>query len=293
MNNSFGRYLPGKGFIYNFDPRAKIVVAILYLVLIFFVHHFIDMAVITIPIIFVYIFTYKKVIPLLSLMRFPALIAGIIFLVNIYVIRENDVHESKYHADLFLAFTKFKENNFGISILSLNKSIAIFWRIYIMILITTILTNSTRPVLLTKAIEDIIWPLKFVFVPVHIIAMIITIALRFIPTMLDEAKRIMKAQSSRGIDFKNGHFNEKTTAFTTLVIPLFVSSFAKAEDLSNAMDTRGYDPYGKRTKYRELKFKFLDFVILFALLLLFTFVIVNMFNPGGYLPSWYLSTIIK
>ncbi|MFL1059732.1 energy-coupling factor transporter transmembrane protein EcfT, partial [Mycoplasmopsis synoviae] len=98
-----GRYLPGKGFIYNFDPRAKIVVPILYLVLIFFVHHFIDMAVITIPIIFVYIFTYKKVIPLLSLMRFPALITGIIFLVNIYVIRENDVHDSKYHADLFLA----------------------------------------------------------------------------------------------------------------------------------------------------------------------------------------------
>jgi energy-coupling factor transport system permease protein len=93
------------------------------------------------------------------------------------------------------------------------------------------------------------------YVPVHIIALIISIALRFIPTLLEESQRIMKAQASRGVDFKNGNYKSKAKSLITLIIPLFVSAFAKAEDLGNAMETRGYDPYEKRTKYREYPIK--------------------------------------
>lgn len=129
-----------------------------------------------------------------------------------------------------------------------------------MIIITTLLTATTRPMALTRAIEDLLLPLKLLFVPVHIIAMIISIALRFIPTLLEESQRIMKAQASRGVDFKNGNIKSKSKAIVTLIVPLFVSAFAKAEDLGNAMETRGYDPYEKRTKYRTYPIKFMDIV---------------------------------
>ncbi|WHL49483.1 energy-coupling factor transporter transmembrane component T [Mycoplasmopsis bovis] len=110
--------------------------------------------------------------------------------------------------------------------------------------------NTTKPMLLSKAIDDLLLPLKLLFIPTHVIVMIIYIALRFIPTLLEEAQRITKAQASRGVDFKNGKFKDKVKSFTTLIIPLFVTAFSKAEDLSNAMETRGYNPYAKRTKYR-------------------------------------------
>lgn len=136
----------------------------------------------------------------------------------------------------------------------------IMFRIYIMILITSLLTSTTKPMALTKAIEDLLIPLKLIKVPVHIIAMIISIALRFIPTLIEEAQRIMKAQASRGVDFKNGGIKSKSKSMVTLIIPLFVSAFAKAEDLGNAMETRGYDPYEKRTRYRAYPIKTRDII---------------------------------
>ncbi|RIV16708.1 energy-coupling factor transporter transmembrane protein EcfT [Mycoplasmopsis gallopavonis] len=165
------------------------------------------------------------------------------------------------------------KNYYGISLVAVNRALALFFRIYIMILVMSVLTNSTRPILLTKSIEDVLWPFKLLRFPVHIVAMIISIALRFIPTLLDESTRIMKAQSSRGVDFKNGKIKDKIVAFTTLIIPLFVSSFAKAEDLSNSMETRGYDPYEKRTKYRQLKLRWQDFAI--ALIVIAIIVLVS------------------
>jgi len=130
-----------------------------------------------------------------------------------------------------------------------------------MIIITTILTATTKPTALTTAIEHLLFPLKLFRVPVHIIAMIISIALRFIPTLLEEAQRIMKAQASRGVDFKNGSPKTKAKATITLIIPIFVSAFGKAEDLANAMETRGYDPKEKRTRYRAYPIKAIDVFI--------------------------------
>lgn len=135
------------------------------------------------------------------------------------------------------------------------------WRIYLMITLTTILTGSTQPMELTLAIEDLLFPLKLIGIPVYIISMIISIALRMIPTLIDEAGRIMKAQASRGIDIKNGKFKDKVQGLTSLIIPLLVSSFQKAEDLAFAMDARGYNPHGKRTRYVQFKFNWKDWLI--------------------------------
>ena len=119
---------------------------------------------------------------------------------------------------------------------------------------------------LTYAFEWYMTPLKVVRFPVHEIAMTLSIALRFIPTLLDETNRIMKAQASRGVDFNRGGLFKRFKAVISLIIPLFVSAIQRSEELSDAMEARGYDPRAKRTKYRKLIFGWRDIIaLLFAL----------------------------
>lgn len=142
------------------------------------------------------------------------------------------------------------------------QTLYIFIRLVIMISITTILTVSTKPMDLTMAIEDLLGPLKVIKVPAHEIAMIISIALRFIPTLIDEANRIMKAQASRGVDFDEGSLKEKISSILALIIPLFASSFQRAEELADAMEARGYVPGEERTRYRVFKINSQDIMLL-------------------------------
>lgn len=155
----------------------------------------------------------------------------------------------------------FKWKGLWFSEKALYSAFLMGWRIYLMITLTTILTGSTQPMELTLAIEDLLWPLKIIGIPVYILSMIISIALRMIPTLIDEAGRIMKAQASRGIDIKNGKFKDKVQGLTSLIIPLLVSSFQKAEDLAFAMDARGYNPHGKRTRYIQFQFSWVDWLL--------------------------------
>ena len=120
------------------------------------------------------------------------------------------------------------------------------------------MTSTTKPLELTLAIENLLNPLKRFHFPVHELAMMISIALRFIPDLLDEAKRIMKAQASRGADFNEGSFMEKIRSIISLIIPLFISAFQRAEDLANAMESRNYNPEAKRTKYKILSWQKTD-----------------------------------
>ncbi|ATZ17035.1 cobalt ABC transporter permease [Williamsoniiplasma luminosum] len=169
------------------------------------------------------------------------------------------------------------------------------WRIYLMITLTTILTGTTQPLELTLAIEDILWPLKWIGIPVYVFSIIISIALRMIPTLIDEAGRIMKAQASRGIDFKNGKFKDKVKGLTSLIIPLLVSSFQKAEDLSYAMEARGYDPKAKRTRFIQFHFRWADIIIFSIGITLFVCAIVyaNVFPlSNAFLHLPYIDQLI-
>ena len=121
-----------------------------------------------------------------------------------------------------------------------------------MITITTTLTATTKPLDLTMGLEDLMSPLKRFHVPAHEIAMMISIALRFIPTLIEETQRIIKAQASRGVDLDEGKLKEKIMAILSLIVPLFVSSFQRAEELANAMEARGYVPDHQRTRYKQL-----------------------------------------
>ena len=146
----------------------------------------------------------------------------------------------------------------------------IILRLLLMIMTTMILTSSTKPLDLTYAFEWYLAPFKLVKAPVPEISMTISIALRFIPTLLEDATRVMKAQSSRGVDFAHGHLWRRITGLTSLVIPLFVSSFLRSEELANAMECRGYDPRLPRTRYRKLQFHWADLFVTLFFAALFT-----------------------
>lgn len=138
-------------------------------------------------------------------------------------------------------------------------------KIYLMIVTVTLLTTTTTSVQLTFAIEDILNPLKIFRIPVNEWAMTIAIAIRFVPSLLDESQRILKAQSSRGMDFSNGSIKDKTKSLVSLVIPMFSIAFKKADDLANAMEARSYNPRYARTRYRSFLVHWYDW-ILFAFL---------------------------
>jgi energy-coupling factor transport system permease protein len=135
-------------------------------------------------------------------------------------------------------------------------------RLLLMIMITTCLTATTKPLDMTMGIEDLLKPFQKIHVPAHEIAMLISIALRFIPDLIDETMRIMKAQESRGVDLEEGKMMERITAILSLIVPLFVSAFQRAEDLANAMEVRGYAPGQPRTRYKQLKMESRDYVLL-------------------------------
>lgn len=141
---------------------------------------------------------------------------------------------------------------------ALIQTAYIFIRLVLIITLTTLMTSTTKPLELTLAIESLLNPLKRFRFPVHELAMMISIALRFIPDLLDEAKRIMKAQASRGADFNEGSFMEKIKSIISLIIPLFISAFQRAEELANAMESRNYNPEATRTKYKVLTWTHLD-----------------------------------
>ena len=167
----------------------------------------------------------------------------------------------------------FMIGNFAIKDAALYQTLYIFIRLVLMIALTSVLTASTRPLDLTYAIEWYMSPLKVIRFPVHEIAMTLSIALRFIPTLLDETGRIMRAQESRGVDFKGGKVKEKLRGVVALIVPLFVSALQRSDELANAMIARGYDPQAKRTRYRILRFTWRDLIVLLLAVSFLTLVI--------------------
>ncbi|WKX02307.1 energy-coupling factor transporter transmembrane component T family protein [Candidatus Mycoplasma mahonii] len=281
-NISVGKYVPGNSFIHKMDPRIKIMANIIIIVLVFLAKSFISQAIIISPIFFAFLISGLRKRQLFSILKPAFFIGTFLFIINIFIMSPL---KPGLHPELPTTF-EITWWIIAINYPVVYQTLIITLRIYIMILTTTLLTSTTKPMGMTKGIEDLLLPLKLVKVPVHIIAMIISIALRFIPTLLEEAQRIMKAQSSRGVDFKNGGLKSKSKSMTTLIIPLFVSAFSKAEDLGNAMETRGYDPYKKRTRYRQYKLTWRDAIGSFFLIGLIIYV-AFLNNNVFVVPYWW------
>ncbi|MBQ1809585.1 MAG: energy-coupling factor transporter transmembrane protein EcfT, partial [Erysipelotrichaceae bacterium] len=150
-------------------------------------------------------------------------------------------------------------------------------RLLLMVTLTTLLTATTKPLELTLGLEQLMKPLARLHVPTHEIAMMISIALRFIPTIIEETERIMNAQKSRGVDFDEGSLKEKISAILSLIVPLFSVAFQRADDLANAMEARGYVPGAERTRYKELIYHGRDHVLRILSLLILAGTIVLAF----------------
>lgn len=158
-----------------------------------------------------------------------------------------------------------------VSLSGLVKGLFITVRLVLLVVATTLLTLTTSPIELTDGIEGLLSPLKRWRFPAHELAMMMTIALRFIPTLLEEADRVMKAQMARGVDFETGGLVKRVKSLVPLLVPLFVSAFRRAEDLATAMESRCYRGGIGRTRLRVLKFQVRDYLFLVFSLSLFVF----------------------
>ncbi|WP_436862401.1 energy-coupling factor transporter transmembrane component T family protein [Staphylococcus caeli] len=247
-----GRYLPLDSKIHRLDPRAKLIFVFIFIILIFFAHSFG-----TYLWLLVLILAFMK----LAHIKLWFLVKGLtpiwIFLVFTFL--------------MHLFFTKGGTTLFELSFITIDmngvlEGIYIVLRLMFIIMVSTIMTLSTSPIDLTDAFEKLLSPLKIVKIPVHQLSMMMSIALRFIPTLMNELDKIILAQKSRGSEISSGGLINRFKAFIPLFIPLFISAFQRAEDLAIAMEVRGYDTKHERTSYRRLQWKWQDSLILLLLI---------------------------
>ena len=251
---TFGRYTFRDTFVHRLDARNKIFLMILCVVGIFFQFKMWSTALFLSGLYFVALIILMIISKVNFLSLFKSL-AGmwlfIIILMAIYIFIPNN----NYYLP-----TAFTIGTLQVKWDAFCQSGYIILRLILMISLTMVLTSTTKPMDMTYAFEWYLLPLKPLHFPTHEIAMTLSIALRFIPTLLDETERIMKAQASRGVDFNHGGLFKRFGAVIALIIPLFVSALERSEELANAMIVRGYDPRAKRTRYRLLRFSWRDII---------------------------------
>ena len=250
----FGRYIPGDSFVHRLDPRSKLVFVFAFIIIVFLANNAITYGL---------LIAFTLGVILMSRIRLYFLINGLkpviilmifTFLLHILFTREGDII-------LELGFLKIYEEG-------LKQGIFISIRFLVLVFVTSILTLTTSPISITDGIETLLNPLKKVKLPVHELALMMSISLRFIPTLMDETDKIMKAQMARGSDLSAGPLTDRLKAIVPLLVPLFVSAFKRAEDLATAMEVRGYRGGEGRTRYRQLKWDLGDTLALLSLIVM-------------------------
>ncbi|MCQ2386963.1 MAG: energy-coupling factor transporter transmembrane protein EcfT [Clostridia bacterium] len=255
---SFGSYYPENSFVHKMDARVKILLSIAYIVAVFLVKNntWINYLGFVPCLLFVIIVAVVSKIPFIKVVKS---IKTIIFFVILSALLQIFFNKSG---------TPLWKNGF-ITDKGLYNAGYIFLRIVLVVMGASLLTFTTSPVEIADGIESLLTPLKLIKFPVHEFALVMSIALRFIPTLLDETDRIIKAQTSRGADFNSGNIFKKAKALIPILIPLLISSFRRADELADAMDARCYAGSKNRTKYKKMKLSLRDLIgTLFTALLI-------------------------
>ena len=256
---TIGQYYPANSKLHRLDPRVKIVCTLIYLVSLFLFNEF-----------FVYLIAtaFLAAVNKVSKVPFKFIVKGlkpiimllmVTVLFNLFLTRTGNV---------VVSFWIIKLTDVGI-----RTAIFMAVRLIYLILGSSIMTFTTTPNALTDGIEKLLWPLQKIHVPVHEIAMMMSIALRFIPILLEETDKIMKAQIARGADLESGNIIQKAKAMIPILVPLFVSAFRRANDLVMAMEARCYRGGEGRTKMKPLNYKTNDFIA-YAISVLYLVVII-------------------
>lgn len=243
---TIGQYLPGESFLHKADPRTKIILTFIMMIFIFMINTYWGYLLLTI---FTALIIVSSNIPIKFVLKglkpilFIVIFAG---LINMFTVDGTSVFK--------IGFLKMTYEGIDVAI-----KMAI--RLFLLIIIASLLTYTTTPMTLTDGIEKLLGPLNRIKVPVHEISMMMTIALRFIPTLLEETDKIIKAQSSRGADFDSGNLVERAKSFIPVLIPLFISAFRRADELATAMEARCYRGSEGRTRMKQLSFTKYDVII--------------------------------
>ena len=247
---TLGQFYPGDSVIHRLDARVKIIATLLFIVELFIVDNFIG---------FVLAAAALGAVILLSKVPFSYIVRGLkpiimilcfTFALNMFMIDGTVL--------VRLGFLKITEEG-------LRMAVFMAVRLILLLLGSSMLTLCTRPLSLTDGIERLLAPMKKIGVPAHEIAMMMTIALRFIPTLLEETDKIMKAQQARGADFESGNLIQRAKSLVPILVPLFVSAFRIAQDLAMAMEARCYRGGDQRTRLHEMKLKKRDYAAILLL----------------------------
>lgn len=249
---TLGQYFPGESFVHRLDPRVKIYGLFVFLICVFIVNNLL----MYIPLAFIlWGVTYNAKIPVKLLLKGIKSLRFIIiltFLINIFATP----------GEVLLKFWIFNITREGIYFASFMGLRLIF-----LVTSSSLLTLTTSPIALTDGLESIMKPLSKIGFPSHQLAMMMTIALRFIPTLFDEATKIMKSQSARGADFESGNIFKRAKNLVPLLVPLFINSFRRADELATAMEARCYHRGEGRTRLNELHFDKKDYVTMLLMTL--------------------------
>ena len=234
-----GRYIPGNSLIHRLDPRSKLIAMILYIIIVFWANNFITNLI---------MLTFTLVVIFLSQVKLSFFFNGIKPMVGIILFTTIFQMLFTQGGEVFLSLWIIKITSYGLS-----QAALIFMRFLLIILFSTLLTLTTTPLSLADAVESLLKPLERLKIPAHEIGLMLSLSLRFVPTLMDDTTRIMNAQRARGVDFGEGNLIQKVKSIIPILIPLFASSFKRADALAIAMEARGYQGGDGRTKYRLLK----------------------------------------
>lgn len=259
-NVTIGQYFPGESFVHRLDPRTKLLATIALIAVVFVSNGFAGFAVIAAFVLLTALstgvhlkFLFKGLKPIFFIIIFT-------FILNLFFQNTGEV---------LVQFWVLKITTGGLRMASFMAV-----RLILLVISSQLLTLTTSPISLTDGLESLMRPMSKIGFPAHEIAMMMSIALRFIPTLMDEADKIMKAQKARGANFETGNILQRAKAMIPLLVPLFVGAFRRAEELALAMDARCYRGGAGRTRMNQLKYTRLDLLAALAVVALFVAVIV-------------------
>lgn len=259
----FGKYIPIDSPIHHLDPRTKIIALFIVIIAIFIPSSWWCYLFLGVVLLITVLmsglklsFVFKAFKPMMFMMVF-------LLVVNMISVKTG--------------YVLISIGSFEIWSDAIFNTLFIVVRLLLMIMLTTCLTATTKPLDLTLGIEYLLTPLKRLHFPAHEVAMMISIALRFIPTIIEETMRIMNSQKSRGVDFEEGKLKEKIQAILSLVVPLFSVAFERAYELADAMEARGYIPGAERTRYRKLKYRIADYLFILGSIVIMVLMILSRF----------------
>ena len=241
---TLGQFFPGHSAIHRMDPRTKLILTIVYIVALFVAQNWISYLVMMAFLVFC---IWLSKIPPKSILRgMKPLVFILVFTAVLNL----------FYTDGGVELVRF--GSLAITSEGLKRAIFMIWRILMLISGTFLLTYTTSPISLTDGLESLLNPLKRIHVPVHELSMMMSIALRFIPTLIEETDKIMNAQKARGADFETGSIIQRAQALVPILVPLFISAFRRADELATAMECRCYQGGEGRTKMKLLRFSRVD-----------------------------------